>query len=210
MTSHPTIQTHSQSHALKERQEALNAPSTSTAGNELMEEGEFLSFSNRHTPVSTAPADPSTPTPAPHRPNSSRIYSAEDRFVNTIPIPDYMRASWMSSGRGGGDSNLPSPGLPNIPLPNSPAPSNNMPTPDPLLLFVQAVQALTRVASASADCNSSSGKTKVREPDMFNRTDPCKLCAFLMLCELNFQNHPKAFAMDHAKVTYAQSYLRGP
>ena len=32
---------------------------------------------------------------------------------------------------------------------------------------------------------------------------------FLVLCKLNFQNHPKAFAMDHAKVTYAQSYLRG-
>ncbi|KIM53774.1 hypothetical protein SCLCIDRAFT_44829, partial [Scleroderma citrinum Foug A] len=92
---------------------------------------------------------------------------------------------------------------------NSPAPSNNTPTPDPLLLFAQAVQALTRVASASADCDSSSGKTKVRKPDMFNGTDPRKLHAFLMLCELNFQNCPKAFAMDHAKVTYAQSYLRG-
>ena len=80
MTSHPTIQTRSQSRELKERQEALNVPSTSTAGNELMEEGEFLSFSNRHTPIGTAPADPSTPTPAPRLPNSSRIYSAEDRL----------------------------------------------------------------------------------------------------------------------------------
>ena len=44
---------------------------------------------------------------------------------------------------------------------------------------------------------------------MFDRTDPRKLCAFLVLCELNFQNRPKAFATDHAKVTYAQSYLRG-
>ncbi|KIM67426.1 hypothetical protein SCLCIDRAFT_45163, partial [Scleroderma citrinum Foug A] len=92
---------------------------------------------------------------------------------------------------------------------NSPAPSNNTPTPDPLLLFAQAVQALTRVALASADRNSSSGKTKVHEPDTFNRTDLCKLCTFLVLCKLNFQNHPKAFAMDCTKVTYAQSYLRG-
>ena len=30
-----------------------------------------------------------------------------------------------------------------------------------------------------------------------------------MLCELNFQNHPKSFATDWAKVTYVQSYLRG-
>ena len=208
MTSHPTIQTCSQSRALEECQEALNAPSTSTAGNELMEEGEFLSFSNCHTPIGTAPADPSTPTPAPCPPNSSRIYSVEDRFANTIPIPDYVCASWMSGG-GGGNSNPPSPGPPSIPLPNSPAPSNNMPTPDPLLLFVQAVQALTRVVSASADCDSSSGKTKVHKPDTFDGTDLRKLHAFLMLCELNFQNRPKAFATDRAKVTYAQSYLRG-
>ena len=209
MTSHPTIQTCSQSRALEEHQEVLNVPSTSTTGNELMEEGEFLSFSNCHTPIGTAPADPSTPTPAPRLPNSSGIYSAEDRFANTIPIPDYVRASWMSGGGVGGDSNLPLPGPPSILLPNSPAPSNNMPTPDPLLLFVQAVQALTRVASASADRDSSSGKTKVCEPDTFNGTDPCKLRTFLMLCELNFQNCPKAFAMDRTKVTYVQSYLRG-
>ena len=91
--------------------------------------------------------------------------------MNTIPIPDYVHASWMSGGRGGGNSNPPSPGLPSILLPNSPAPSNNMPTPDPLLLLMQAVQALTRVALASADRDSSSGKTKVHKPDTFNGTD---------------------------------------
>ena len=209
MTSHTTIQTCSQSRALEERQEALNAPSTFTAGNELMEEGEFLSFSNHHTPISTALADPSNPTPASRHPNSSGIYSAEDHFANTIPIPDYVHATWMSGGGGGGDSNPPSPGPSSIPLPNSPTPSKNTLTPDPLLLFMQAVQALTRVASASADHDSSSGKTKVCKSDTFNRADLCKLHAFLMLCELNFQNRPKVFAMDHTKVTYVQSYLRG-
>ena len=129
--------------------------------------------------------------------------------MNTIPIPDYMCASWMSGGGGGGDSNLPSPGPPSIPLPNSSTPSNHTPTQDPLLLFMQTVQALTRVTLASADRDSSSGKTKVREPDMFDGTDLYKLRTFLVLCELNFQNHPKAFATDHAKVTYVQSYLRG-
>ena len=111
----------------------------------------------------------------------------EDRFTNTIPIPDYVRASWMSGGGGGGDSNLPSPGPPSIPLPDSPTPSNHMPTLDPLLLFVQAVQVLTRVALATADCNSS-GKTKVCEPDTFDGSDLRKLHAFLVLCKLNFQN----------------------
>ena len=132
----------------------------------------------------------------------------EDHFTNTIPIPDYVCASWMSSGGGGGDSNLPSPGPPSIPLPDSPAPSNHMPTLDPLLLFVQAVQVLTRVALATAD-HDSSGKTKVHEPNTFDGSDLRKLHAFLVLCELNFQNQPKAFATNHAKVTYTQSYLRG-
>ena len=132
----------------------------------------------------------------------------EDHFANTIPIPDYVRASWMSGGGGGGDSNPPSPGPPSIPLPDSPAPSNHTPTLDPLLLFTQAVQALIRVASATAH-HDSSGKTKVHEPDTFDGSDLCKLRVFLILCELNFQNRPKAFAMDRAKVTYMQSYLRG-
>ena len=208
MTSRSVIQTRSQSHVLEERQEVLNAPPTPTPGGELLEEGEFLSFSNRHTPECTAQPDPSTPTAGPHPPNSSGLYSTEDCFTNTIPIPDYVRTSWMSSGGGGGDSNPPSPGPPSIPLPDSPAPSNHTPTLDPLLLFTQAVQVLTRVSSATVDHNSS-GKTKVHEPNTFNSSDPHKLRAFLVLCELNFQNRPKAFAMDRAKVTYAQSYLRG-
>ena len=148
------------------------------------------------------------PTAGPCPPNSSGLYSTEDHYTNTIPILDYVRASWMSSGGGGGDSNLPSPGPPSILLPDSPAPSNHMPTLDPLLLFAQAVQVLTRVASATVDCDSS-GKTKVREPNTFDGSNPRKLRTFLVLCELNFQNCPKAFATDHAKVTYTQSYLRG-
>ena len=58
----------------------------------------------------------------------------------------YVHTSWMRGGGGGGNSNPPSPGPPSILLPNSPAPSNHMPTLDPLLLFAQAVQVLTRVA----------------------------------------------------------------
>ena len=208
MTSHSIIQTCSQSHVLKECQEALNMPLTPTAGSELLEEGEFLSFSNRHTPICTTLPDPSMPTAGPRLPNSSRMYSTEDCFANTIPIPDYVHTNWMSSEGGGGNSNLPFPGPPSIPLPNSPAPSNHMPTLDPLLLFTQAVQVLTRVTSATADCDSS-GKTKVCKPNTFDSSDPRKLCAFLILCELNFQNWPKAFATDRTKVTYGQPVHEG-
>ena len=202
MTTWSIIQTHSQSRALEECQEVLNAPPTPTPRGELLEEGEFLSFSNRHTPECTAQPDLSMPTAGPRPPNSSGLYSTEDHFANTIPIPDYVRTSWMSGGGGGGNSNPPSPGPPIIPLPDSPAPSNHTPTLDPLLLFTQAAQVLTRVASATADHNSS-GKTKVCEPNTFNGSDPCKLHTFLVLCKLNFQNRPKAFATDRTKVTYA-------
>ncbi|KAF9223396.1 hypothetical protein BS17DRAFT_880589 [Gyrodon lividus] len=47
------------------------------------------------------------------------------------------------------------------------------------------------------------------EPDTFDETDPCKLQAFLVQCELNFQDRPCAFRTDHAKVTFTQSYLKG-
>ena len=54
-----------------------------------------------------------------------------------------------------------------------------------------------------------SGRTKLCEPDQFDSTDPKKLHAFLIQCELNFQDQPRAFRTDCAKVTFAQSYLKG-
>jgi len=204
MTSRSIIQTRTQSRALEDRQEALNAPSTSR--NELTNEGEFLSFSNRNTPPGAPLPDPTTLTPAPRRPNDSGVYSTR-RFDNALDI--YGDGYPGGDGGDGGDSNPPSPNPPNIPLPDSPVPSNPTPTQDPLLLFEQAVQALTRVAMASADHDSSSGRTKVREPDTFDGTDPRKLHAYLVQCELNFQDRPKAFTSDRAKVTFAQSYLKG-
>ncbi|KIK77802.1 hypothetical protein PAXRUDRAFT_16706 [Paxillus rubicundulus Ve08.2h10] len=51
--------------------------------------------------------------------------------------------------------------------------------------------------------------TKVQEPDTFNGTNTCKLYTFIVQCELNFQDRPCAFWTDRAKVTFAQSYLKG-
>jgi len=62
---------------------------------------------------------------------------------------------------------------------------------------------------ASANRDSSSGCTKVCKPDMFDGTDLHKLHAFLVQCKLNFQDRPKAFASDCARVTFTQSYLKG-
>jgi len=57
--------------------------------------------------------------------------------------------------------------------------------------------------------NSSSSCAKVRELDTFDGTDPKKLRTFLVQCELCFQDRAKAFHLDRAKVTFAQSYLKG-
>ncbi|KIN93340.1 hypothetical protein M404DRAFT_36172 [Pisolithus tinctorius Marx 270] len=40
-------------------------------------------------------------------------------------------------------------------------------------------------------------------------SDPKKLHKFLVQCELNFQDCPHAFCSNRAKVTFAQSYLKG-
>ena len=57
--------------------------------------------------------------------------------------------------------------------------------------------------------DETSGRTKLCEPDQFNGTDPKKLRTFLIQCELNFQDRPRAFCTDRAKVTFTQSYLKG-
>jgi len=70
-----------------------------------------------------------------------------------------------------------------------------------------AVNCLSRSSRRTND--SSSSRAKVREPDTFDGTDPKKLRTFLVQCELCFQDCAKAFRQDRARVTFAQSYLKG-
>jgi len=70
-----------------------------------------------------------------------------------------------------------------------------------------AVNCLSRSSRRTSD--SSSSRAKVREPDTFDGTDPKKLRTFLVQCELCFQVGAKAFCQDRARVTFAQSYLKG-
>ena len=76
-----------------------------------------------------------------------------------------------------------------------------------MITFNNLSHAIDRLAHVSRPSESSC--TKVHEPDTFNSTDSKKLHTFLVQCELNFQDRLKAFWTDHAKVTYAQSYLKG-
>jgi len=69
---------------------------------------------------------------------------------------------------------------------------------------------VNRLSRSSHQTNdSSSSHAKVRELDTFDGTDPKKLRTFLVQCELCFQDQAKAFRLDRAKVTFAQSYLKG-
>ena len=79
-----------------------------------------------------------------------------------------------------------------------------------LIVFSNLAGAINALAcNAQGNSESSSSHTRVCEPDTFDGTDPKKLCAFLVQCELNFQDRRRAFNADRAKVTFAQSYLKG-
>jgi len=79
-----------------------------------------------------------------------------------------------------------------------------------LAVFHNLAVAVNRLSCSSRHTNdSSSSHAKVREPDTFDGTDPKKLRTFLLQCELCFQDRAKAFHQDRARVTFAQSYLKG-
>jgi hypothetical protein len=78
-------------------------------------------------------------------------------------------------------------------------------------VLLQLSHAIDRLSSRDTRDNEpdTSSKPKVREPDTFDGTDPRKLRAFFVQCELNFQSCPAHYHNDRAKVTFAQSYLKG-
>jgi len=80
-----------------------------------------------------------------------------------------------------------------------------------LAVFQNLAITVNRLSCSSCRTNdsSSSSHAKVHEPDTFDGTDPKKLRTFLVQCELCFQDRAKAFHLDRAKVTFAQSYLKG-
>jgi len=82
---------------------------------------------------------------------------------------------------------------------------------DPSLAVFHNLAVAVNCLSCSSRCtnDSSSSRAKVCEPDTFDGMDPKKLRTFLVQCELCFQVQAKAFRLDRAKVTFAQSYLKG-
>src|ERR1700676_317361 len=67
------------------------------------------------------------------------------------------------------------------------------------------------IAALARNVKSQGGgpRSKVREPDPFDRTDPTKLRTFLVQLQLSFNDHPRTFSNDRRKVDFAISYLKG-
>ena len=198
-----TIQTRSHAAA------AVNNPETASAANTRHAAALSALTSNRHSPDSVSQFrsfsnwGPLTPTP-------HRVPRVTTEVFGDGPGDD------------GPDDNGPGDGGPSDDNPNGDDPDGDYPDlgdedndlvdlPEQddtgMIIFNNLSHAIDRLACISRPSESS--HTKVHEPDTFDSTNSKKLCTFLVQCELNFQDWPKAFWTDRAKVTYVQSYLKG-
>ena len=173
------------------------------------ENDEFLLFSlcphTAHWPIN----DHTTPTPSRHYPTAGPLQGPPGGLSDPDDDPDNDLSNLFNENKSLPPS-LPSPHgipLPDLLLSHDPSP----PIPDNNINLVFALTwAIHDLAKASkSDCDTSSAHTKVCKPDTCDGSNPHKLHAFLVQCELNFQDRPKVFWTDCTKVVFTQSYLKG-
>jgi hypothetical protein len=68
---------------------------------------------------------------------------------------------------------------------------------------------LRLAASLDKQRNIKVPHSKVCEPDQFDESDACKLCAFLVQLEFTFNDRPTVFKEGRIKVNYTLFYLKG-
>ncbi len=68
---------------------------------------------------------------------------------------------------------------------------------------------LHRVSTSLNNPRPNNIRTKVKEPDTFDGSNPWKLKAFIVSLQLNFNDRPTAFAVDANKVNYTIFFLSG-
>jgi hypothetical protein len=66
-----------------------------------------------------------------------------------------------------------------------------------------------RLLAQAITANREPPKSKIREPDTFDGSNPKKLRTFLVQCQLTFNDRPTTYANDRTKVNFAISYLSG-
>ena len=119
----------------------------------------------------------------------------------SVPPPSPSHAPGALSSDGGDSSdNLDSKG-------DNPDLMNEQIPQDPVAQLAYTIQHLA--CSTHYFSFISIPQTKVHEPNQFDSADSHKLWTFLVQCELNFSDHPRAFQMDPTKVTFTQFYLKG-
>ena len=153
----------------------------------------------------------------PARESTTPTHCAPSAFVEEI---DDDQEDYIPSDNGPGDDG------PNGNDPDGDNPSSDDPKPhdddeeEPIgglpsqddagmIIFNNLSITIDRLACSAQSSNSSLSRTKIHKPDTFNGTNPKKLRTFFIQCKLNFQDQPKAFQTDRAKITFAQSYLKG-
>src|SRR6202043_148979 len=81
---------------------------------------------------------------------------------------------------------------------------NDPPTPRP-----DRDLTLARLLREIINANKRPEMVKPRNPNTFDGSDAKKLKSFLVQCQLNFLNRPRAFRSDSRKINYVLSYLWG-
>ena len=187
---------------------AVNNPETTSAADTHCAAALSALTSNRHSPDSVS---------------QSRSFSNQGPLTPTPCCVPRATTKVFGDGPGndGPDDNGPGDSGPRDDNPNGDDPNGNnldlgdedndlidLPKQDDpgMIIFNNLSHAIDRLAHVSHPSESS--HTKVCKPDTFDSTDSKKLCTFLVQCELNFQDQPRAFWTDHAKVTFVQSYLK--
>ncbi|KIJ12762.1 hypothetical protein PAXINDRAFT_14330 [Paxillus involutus ATCC 200175] len=186
-----TVQTWARAHTVQN----IIAPPTDSAQDDALSS----LYRDSTSQVRFPPHTPSTPTPS----------ACQPRHGGDEPDPP-------DHGDGGGDDPDEDPDNNNdgnnddkdVNIFGNPPDPNDLPA-NPIMALAEAIHGLARLSHRDPDTDNSSSHMKVWEPDTFNGTEPCKLRAFLVQYELNFQNCLHTFQMDQAKVTFAQSYLKG-
>ena len=208
MAFHSIIQTHAQS-CVRPSSPEDNPYMPGGSLRLSAENNEFLSFSLHpraaHWPIN----DHTTLTPSCRYPTAGLSRGPPGGLSDPDNDPDDDLPNLFNDN----ESPPPSPPSPcGIPLSDSlpshdPSPS----TPDDdvnlVLALTRAIHDLAKASKSNRD--TSSMHTKVHEPDTCDGSNPHKLHTFLVQCKLNFQDRPKAFQTDCAKVVFAQSYLKG-
>ena len=187
--------------------------------------GEFISLTQWATPSISrlrlcALLSPLTPLPRDQSPEGSHFQVLPDD-VNDL-YGDRRPDTPRPGGGGGDNSNRDDPDNPSDDSSDSTHDSNhifghNIPEDDldnvPLAFkpFTQLADTIRNMTQEALRCKwgSKGPKPKVQEPDPFDGADPKKLHPFVIQCKINFQANLKSFQKNRAKVTFAQSYLKG-